>query len=120
MSVVGTKLAMVNLIYKHDDQGRLGSTFDSVLSAILYVYGSFDDTQKQRSKKWKKTQPLLGPNTMKHVWYDFHAECKGGQWDKLVQLLEQITLILNKQGYFCVVSNATPSQNDAAAATWEI
>ena len=111
------KLTMVNLIDKHGDQGRLGSAFDSVLTAVLQVYGDTQSKRKLKVGKPIESQPLLGPKSVKHIWYDFHAECKGGRWDRLIHLLEQVTPTLNQHGYFCAVSNTDPSKNNSA---WEI
>ena len=95
------KLAMVNLIDKHGDQGRLGTTFDSVLSAVLDVYESAPVEQAHNSDA--HAQQLLNQKHVKHVWYDFHAECKGGRWDKLSNLLDEVSPILSDQAYFCAV-----------------
>ena len=99
-----TKVAIVNLIDKHGDQGRLGNAFDSILSTVTHESSSVDvDT----------TTPALGSHSIEHIWYDFHAECKGGRWDRLSLLLDQVTPALNDQGYFCAVPN--DDNND-----WEI
>ena len=96
-----TKIAMVNLIDKHGDQGRLGLAFDAVLSKVLRSQGSHD--------------PLLANDSVKHIWYDFHAECSGGRWEKLAELLKQVIPVLDRQGYFCVVPHV-----DADAPAWSI
>ena len=96
-----TKIAMVNLIDKHGDQGRLGLAFDAVLSKVLRSQGSHD--------------PLLANDSVKHIWYDFHAECSGGRWEKLAELLKQVIPALDRQGYFCVVPHV-----DADAPAWSI
>mmetsp|Transcript_43597 Transcript_43597/g.79708 ORF Transcript_43597/g.79708 Transcript_43597/m.79708 type:complete len:551 (-) Transcript_43597:69-1721(-) len=122
------KIAMVNLIDKHGDQGRLGVAFDSVLAAVLEVYDGSSSTSSSSSATTRKNQKKivgkqpkeaqhqheqhpspLGPGSIEHIWYDFHAECKGGRWDRLALLLEQCTPILNEQGYFCAVPNDTGS-----------
>ena len=92
-----TKIAMVNLIDKHGDQGRLGVAFDAVLSKVL------------------RSQDGLADDSVKHIWFDFHAECSGGRWDKLVELLKQVIPALDRQGYFCVVPHS-----DADAPAWSI
>lgn len=107
------KLAMVNLIDKHGDQGRLGTTFDTVLSAVLDVYDIKPQQLFQRPTKSKKTEGLLHPGSVKHIWYDFHAECKGGRWDRLGQLLDQVMPTLEEQGYFsAAASNKSVDQWD--------
>eukprot|EP00956_Cyclotella_meneghiniana_P028676 scaffold67500_cov70-Cyclotella_meneghiniana.AAC.7 len=88
-------------IIKHGDQGRLGETFDSVLKAVLDIYSSDSD---QTAKKFgRDIQQLLDPSSVKHVWYDFHAECKCGRWDRLSNLLVDVSPILREQGYFCAI-----------------
>ncbi|KAL9190038.1 hypothetical protein ACHAXT_007249 [Thalassiosira profunda] len=98
-AAVETKLAMVNLIDKHGDQGRLGTAFDSVLSAVLEVY----QPETNQKEKGAAVEPFLRPGSVEHIWYDFHAECSGGRWDRLSQLLEQVSPALDRQGYFCAV-----------------
>jgi len=93
-----TKVAIVNLIDKHGDQGRLGNAFDSILSAVTHESSSITDIDTV-------TSPTLGPNSIEHIWYDFHAECKGGRWDRLSLLLDQVAPTLNEQGYFSAVPN---------------
>ncbi|KAL7531967.1 hypothetical protein ACHAXR_006016 [Thalassiosira sp. AJA248-18] len=138
-----TKLSMVNLIDKHGDQGRLGTAFDSVLSAVMEVYGSsspevpngdqedqpFQSKEKKKEKKKKKEKAtikdppslLLRPGSVEHIWYDFHAECKGGRWDRLSQLLERVTPALDTQGYFCAVpTNSNDKDAADTACHWDI
>ncbi|KAL3793688.1 hypothetical protein HJC23_010260 [Cyclotella cryptica] len=110
------KLLMVNLIDKHGDQGRLGSTFDSVLTAVLDVYGSYSPDKKVKQKA-HDARVLLGPQAIKHIWYDFHSECKGGRWDKLSELLDEVSPILSKQAYFCVVPT---NETTAGSCIWKI
>ena len=110
-----TKIAMVNLIDKHGDQGRLGNSFDAVLSAVVEVYCPNKLSKIGVLTKQTESEPVIGSNSVKHIWYDFHAECKGGRWDKLSSLLDQVTPTLNGQGYFSVV----PTSSDAVT-DWEV
>lgn len=103
------KIAMVNLIDKHGDQGRLGKTFDAVLSAVLEVYNTSSDQKLRHSAN----KVLLGPKAVKHVWFDFHAQCKGGRWDRLSHLLDEVSPTLTDQAYFCAAS--TPRGWEVAA-----
>lgn len=94
-------LTIINLIDKHGDQGKLGRSLDSVLQAVLDIH----------SVAGAKTENV--PNlkeTVNHVWFDFHAECrkeKGG-WDNLKALLNQIESDMDAQGYL----SAVPSDID--------
>lgn len=99
-------LACVNLIDKHSDQGRLGRTFDSVLDAVVSSY------QSSESPKSKRVQAMLKPDSVSHVWFDFHAECKKGRWDRLKYLLDDVRPCLDNHGYFCAI----PSKE----SLWEI
>jgi hypothetical protein len=105
------KLAMVNLIDKHGDQGRLGKTFDSVLSAVLDVYSS------SKADYYSNSEQLFHPKSVKHVWYDFHAECKGGRWDKLSNLLGEVSPILSDQAYFCAIPT---KETSTSPCLWKI
>jgi len=134
------KLSFVNLIDKHSDQGRLGRAFDSVLRAVLDVYSHGPSTNEDgdsdienasvtvmsssssSSSSSSAISPLasdvsLSEGAVEHVWFDFHAECKGGRWDKLESLLRELTPVLDKQGYFCAVP--TSSSGDAHSG-WQI
>lgn len=113
------KIAMVNLIDKHSDQGRLGNAFDSVLNAVLDVY--------KDSKNFSTSVLPLRPNSIEHIWFDFHDECKGGRYDRLSHLLDQVMPTLNDQGYFCAVLPPSMSQSSRTNGTtyyphtyWEI
>lgn len=113
------KIAMVNLIDKHSDQGRLGNAFDSVLNAVLDVY--------KDSKKISTSVLPLRPKSIEHIWFDFHDECKGGRYDRLSHLLDQVMPTLNDQGYFCAVLQPSMSQSSRTIGTtyyphtsWEI
>ena len=110
-----TKIAMVNLIDKHGDQGRLGNSFDAVLSAVMEIYCPDQVSDIGTLRRQNKPETVIGSNSVKHVWYDFHAECKGGRWDKLSNLLDQVTPTLNGQGYFSVVPKLSNDSTD-----WEV
>lgn len=114
-----TKIAMVNLIDKHGDQGRLGNSFDAVLTAVMEVYSSDKVSKIGALTRRKEPETVIGSKDIKHIWYDFHAECKGGRWDKLSSLLDQVTPTLNGQGYFSVVPT-TSEEEDSDSTDWEV
>ena len=89
-------IAFVNLIDKHSDQGRLGRTFDAVLNAVLETYNG-EITEDGLSPS------LLNKSCISHIWFDFHAECRKGRWDRLSYLLEDVRPCLDNHGYFCVI-----------------
>jgi hypothetical protein len=84
-------LLFVNLVDKKSDQGRLGRAFDAVLKAVLDVYKDATDL------------PWFNPRAIQHIWFDFHAELKGGRWDKLQNLLDECRGPLVEQNYFRAV-----------------
>ena len=102
------QIVFVNLIDKHSDQGRLGRAFDSVLKAVTEVHSgnttASTKTKKPKSKKSSsrdsKSAKNQGPSSVEHVWFDFHAETKGGKWDRLGVLLKQVQPALDEHGYF--------------------
>ena len=100
-------LAFINLIDKHSDQGRLGRTFGEVMEAVLETY-----QERNIEEETLSATSLLNTESVSHVWFDFHAECKGGRWDRLKYLLDDVRPCLDSHGYFCVV----PSDK----STWEI
>jgi hypothetical protein len=78
-------------------------------------------TKKHRPNLILPLRGGLTPNSIKHIWFDFHAECKGGRYDRLSQLLEQVIPTLNDQGYFCAALSSTNANTmTAAPTTWEI
>ena len=100
-------LAFVNLIDKHSDQGRLGRAFGAVLDAVLTTY------QGKKCTKQDKTPSLLNPSSVSNIWFDFHAECKKGRWDRIKYLLDDVRPCLDSHGYFCTIP-------DAKTSSWEI
>ena len=84
-----TFLLLLNLIDKKRDQGRLGQAFDAVLRA-----GVLDAHVSQSVN-------AVSSKIVQHIWFDFHAEVKGGRWHKLLgKLLTQMSPTLAKHGYF--------------------
>ena len=98
-------LTIVNLIDKHGDQGRLGETLDSVLNVVLDIHSDFGRTVVD------KNMPSL-KNSVKHTWFDFHAECRksNGGWNKLNVLLELLEDDMERHGYF----SARPTSQDGS------
>ena len=81
------KFLLLNLIDKKKDQGRLGRAFDAVLRAVLDAHAS-------------QSANALSSKSVQHIWFDFHAEVKGGRWHKLGKLLTQLSPTLAEHGYF--------------------
>jgi len=102
----GATLAFINLIDKHSDQGRLGRAFGAVLDAVLTTY------QDEKGTNEDIVPSLLKPSSVSNVWFDFHAECKKGRWDRLKYLLDDVRPCLDNHGYFCAIPEANSS--------WEI
>ncbi len=114
-------IVFVNLVDKHSDQGRLGRAFDAVLKAVVDVH-AVDSSSKPKTKRKRgfptpKSEVEIGPNSVEHVWYDFHAEVKNGRWDRLSLLLDQIQPSLTSHGYFMA---HPPSGDDKGDDEWKI
>jgi SacI homology domain len=123
------KLVLVNLVDKSKDQGRLGRVMDAVLQAVL-------DTQQQQQQgqdqddihHHAEAEPTMGAKrplsseTVQHIWYDFHAEVKGGRWYRLEHLLRQLSPILAEHGYFKLVYNesATSGNTTNPIVPWTV
>jgi hypothetical protein len=103
-------VVFVNLVDKKSDQGRLGKAFDSVLNAVMDVYGI------ESKNLTCDTDKCLRRNSVQHLWYDFHAEVKDGRWDRLCMLLDEVQPSLMSHGYF--LANAPSKSSDGAG--WEI
>jgi hypothetical protein len=131
------KLIFVNLVDKKKDQGRLGKAFDSVLQAILDVHGeehreqmseisSSADIAKEYLDPFTfdhilvenyTTTPTIPRGSVSHIWYDFHAECKGGKWNRLKALLDVLSPDLDSHRYF----SASPfTDNNMSLVSWNI
>jgi SacI homology domain len=82
-----SKFVILNLIDKKKDQGRLGRAFDAVLRAVLDAHANLKVNE-------------VSPKTIEHLWFDFHAEVKGGRWHTLAKLLKQLSPTLAEHGYF--------------------
>jgi len=119
-------LVFCNLVDKHGDQGRLGRAFDSVLNAVLVMTSSSPPTTavlpstfnpsfsphnhstatlateknaNHRKNGPPKQETELTSQTVKHVWYDFHAECRLG-YHNLIKLLRMLQPTLHHHNYF--------------------
>ncbi|KAL3902834.1 MAG: hypothetical protein SGILL_010681 [Bacillariaceae sp.] len=104
-------IVFVNLVDKKSDQGRLGKAFDSVLNAVMDVYTVKSlNTTAEASKTFK-------PNSVQHIWYDFHAEVKQGRWDRLSLLLDEVEPSLLSHGYF---QAKAPSDEGAVNDDWKV
>ena len=115
-------IVFVNLVDKTSDQGRLGRTFDAVLNAVIDVHGGAssysngtlisDDIAATSYSPTSSPSPSsiidvkIGPNSVKHVWYDFHAEVKSGRWNRLGLLLEELQPTLKSHDYFLLDVNS--------------
>lgn len=97
------QLLFLNLIDKKEDQGRLGRSFDSVLRAVLDVLSNSTKEDNQHNQ--------LSPDSVEHVWFDFHAEVKHGNWARLGSLLNDIKPTLDQQGYFCAIPTSNEGWN---------
>jgi len=82
---------LVNLVDKKSDQGRLGRALDAVLTAVLDVYKQVPD-------------PEFVVNAT-HLWFDFHAQVKKGRWDRLIDLLEDVSPVLAQGNYYSQEAN---------------
>eukprot|EP00562_Extubocellulus_spinifer_P002017 CAMPEP_0178474686 /NCGR_PEP_ID=MMETSP0696-20121128/2728_1 /TAXON_ID=265572 /ORGANISM="Extubocellulus spinifer, Strain CCMP396" /LENGTH=1086 /DNA_ID=CAMNT_0020101943 /DNA_START=333 /DNA_END=3593 /DNA_ORIENTATION=- len=116
------KLSFVNLIDKHSDQGRLGRAFDSVLGAVLEVYANNVDASDSEDPSDTLSRDMTFPTGgINHIWFDFHAECKGGRWDRLENLLRDLAPVLDKQGYFCASSAGTRALSSTnCQLSWQV
>jgi hypothetical protein len=131
------KLVFVNLVDKQKDQGRLGRTFDAILNAVVTVHTAaesesvpLDDSDKKQGvgedeEVINESGQYFDPKVLRHVWYDFHAELKGGKWHKLKTLLNMVTSDLESQGYFAAAPYYTraPQSSNSTGITsigWNI
>ena len=138
---ISQKLIFVNLIDKKKDQGRLGRAFDSVLQAVLEIHGedSVDHPRRMipsgaaaKGRQGQYTgrtsvntvisnvEKLCIPvGSVSHIWYDFHAECKGGNWNKLSKLLEMVAPDLDSHRYFSA-SPINMNNSRSTSLSWKI
>lgn len=129
------KVMFVNLVDKKKDQGRLGKAFDSVLQAIIDIHGEDDTVQTTDFSSFSEnandhsftfdhnivgnhtTTPTIPRGSVRHIWYDFHAECKGGKWNRLKTLLDMLYPGLDSHRYF----SASPIiDNNMSLVSWNI
>lgn len=85
--------------------------------AYLYDLRSDPDSDSEQvefdteDEAGQHAQQLLCSNhSVKHVWFDFHAEVKDGRWDRLQGLLEEVQPALADHGYFMANWNSTGNQ----------
>lgn len=121
-------LVLVNLVDRHSDQGRLGRALDAgefmdsyVVYAISHLFSPLrdaclpvlDSVLDVYTESPDERVPAFTKKGVRHVWFDFHAELKGGRWDKLQILLNDLQPALEEHGYF------QASQNDSGGA-WQV
>jgi hypothetical protein len=94
------QLVFINLIDKKQDQGRLGRSFDSVLQAVLDLHNGTNTVDAEHQ---------LTADSVQHLWFDFHAEVKHGNWERLGSLLNDMKPTLEEQGYFCAIPESNGS-----------
>jgi len=72
--------------------------------------------EAQLSQLYQADQKRAFEN-MPHIMFDYHQECKGGNFQNLAKLKQSIQFILERQSYFLVKSQQTISQQKGVIRT---
>uniref|UniRef100_A0A7S1YPH1 SAC domain-containing protein n=1 Tax=Ditylum brightwellii TaxID=49249 RepID=A0A7S1YPH1_9STRA len=84
-----------------------------------------DDDPSSSSSSSSSSLPLfhlfkkMTKEEIQHIWFDFHAECSGGKWDRLSILLKSVSSALDSQGYFSAVPRYN-NHDDDEKQDWNI
>ena len=120
-------IVIVNLIDKHGDQGRLGRHMSATLQAAaalperrrltkvpllakaLPAAGGGDEDEADvtvaEGEGVRGADGAAAAPSVKHVWFDFHANCRKMQWGNLARLVGRVSRGLERQG-FALVSDS--------------
>lgn len=106
----GDRPDLSNVSAARRDQIRLGQAYQRLFS---------QDWQARRVKtppsavSVTDTARRSGSGSMDFVWFDFHHECRGGQYDRLSHLASRVEPWMQRQGFFAF--NCTTGK----AARWQ-
>ncbi|CAM9886247.1 unnamed protein product, partial [Phaeothamnion confervicola] len=135
-------VVLVNLVDKKSDQGRLGEALDSALTALredaaadappgkggsaasggkglprgadgvaVTAAGAEEAAAAAKAaaaRRWERQAASL-----RHVWFDFHEECRGGRVENLGKLLAAVNGDLASHGFLHIAANGTVLQTQS-------
>ncbi|CAN0284612.1 unnamed protein product [Discosporangium mesarthrocarpum] len=115
----GGGVMFINLVDKKKDQGALGEAFDAALTAVREGSGRAEPTVEGEGKSGKaggKEERAVEGNdrgetwgvkegqdlseSLQHVWFDFHHECRNMHWENLDKLLATVDKEFGEQGFY--------------------
>ncbi|CAM9388053.1 unnamed protein product, partial [Sphacelaria rigidula] len=113
----GGSILFVNLVDKKKEQGALGETFDSALRIVASGVGSHPAVEDgatarnagaaaaetgEASAGTSASRGLNLVGSLRHVWFDFHHECRNMHWENLDKLLAIVDKEFGEQGFYHV------------------
>ena len=107
--VTGTNMTSRNTTASSDDFVASSYATPSKTGFLSRLLGSSTVTTQENEPVVSPTNQRRRPS-VEHIWYDFHAEVKGGRWHKLATLLEDLQPSLIDHGFF--QANVNPNQTD--------
>eukprot|EP00903_Cladosiphon_okamuranus_P018570 g17093.t1 len=124
----GGGIVFVNLVDKKNEQGALGEAFDAALKAVQEGAGAEDvpdeagDAPSSLAKEAgghsgtsiaraaaAAAEEMVGRHatagvelagSLRHVWFDFHHECRNMHWENLDKLLAIVDHEFGEQGFY--------------------
>ncbi|CAN0466117.1 unnamed protein product, partial [Ectocarpus sp. 12 AP-2014] len=115
----GGGIVFVNLVDKKKEQGALGEAFGAALKAVedgdggaepvsdednassdsgYAVAGGSGDGGRRAGAASAAAPKLAG--SLRHVWFDFHHECRNMHWENLDKLLGIVDREFGEQGFY--------------------
>ncbi|CAM9604823.1 unnamed protein product, partial [Hapterophycus canaliculatus] len=114
----GGGIVFVNLVDKKNEQGALGEAFGAALKAVEDGAGAEAEGEGDGSVETAGSRALGGDNggtadaagvgaprselagCLRHVWFDFHHECRNMHWENLDKLLAIVDREFGEQGFY--------------------
>lgn len=94
------KILMINLVKKHKpDEEKLMRGLVQMLK-VVKGFAEQEDKEMQGDDDKTTTDRQLVNQNVKHIWFDFHAETSGDNFHRLNYLMEEISDIQNKFGFY--------------------
>ncbi|CAM9458190.1 unnamed protein product, partial [Scytosiphon promiscuus] len=94
----GGGVVFVNLVDKKKEQGVLGAAFDAALKAVEDGAGAEEEDASDDDDDETGASSLAG--CLRHVWFDFHHECRNMHWENLDKLLAIVDREFGEQGFY--------------------
>ena len=101
----GDKLDLSNVSAARKDQIRLGQAYERLFGQDWHARRTKATPPGAAAKNYERKSDGIrgsggGSGGVDFVWFDFHHECRGGQYDRLSRLAARVEPWMQRQGFF--------------------